>query len=204
MTLGAPPLGRFVLRTLCWLAPCFALWYVVASALAPVTGALAWGLLDLLQPRLVSALETTGHELAFVTSLRAPATMGRTGVLVIEVNPLLYSYGTALFLALMLGARAQWWKLLAGAVVLLPFHVWGVAFDLLAQALRLGPDIATQIHAQGWRAEGVAIGYQLGSLLFPTLVPVLLWVGFCRAFVSRLGQRTGTGDAPGVPAPGRQ
>lgn len=200
----APSLGRFVLRTVCWMAPCFALWYVAASAIAPVTGTLAWGLLDLLQPRLVTALETTGRELAFVTSLRAPPAMGRIGVLVIEVNPLLYSYGTALFLALMLGARAQWWKLLVGAAILLPFHVWGVAFDLLAQAVRLGPDIAAQIHAQGWRAEGVAIGYQLGSLLFPTLVPVLLWAGFCRSFVTHLGRRTGTGDHPGVPASGQQ
>jgi len=37
-----------------------------------------------------------------------------------EVNPLLYTYGLAFFVALMLAAGTKWWKILVGAVALLP------------------------------------------------------------------------------------
>ncbi|MBL0123940.1 MAG: hypothetical protein IPP88_14840 [Betaproteobacteria bacterium] len=37
-----------------------------------------------------------------------------------------------------------------------------------------------------WRLEAIALGYQFGSLILPTLAPVILWLWFDRAFVAAL------------------
>jgi hypothetical protein len=70
--------------------------------------------------------------------------------------------------------------------VLLPFQAWGIAFDFLAQIARLGSDASAQAGLSGWRLEGVALGYQVGSLLFPSLMPVVLWAAFSRRFIEGL------------------
>lgn len=177
---GPLSLGRFVLRIFLWLPPCFAVWYLGAQHLARLFGALAGLLVDLFKPALVSAVERQGPDLVFVTTIVVHPAPTQTGVLLMEVDPMLYTYGLPFFVALMLAARAKGWKVLAGAVVLLPFQAWGIAFDFLAQVVRTGADVSAQAGLSGWRSEGVALAYQAGSLLFPVLVPVALWVAFNR------------------------
>lgn len=184
VTAGAPSLGRFVLRTFLWLPPCFAAWYFSAPVHATVAGAIARVWVDLFKSGLVSALERQGSELVFVTTLKVQPAPGQTALLVPDVNSLLYTYGLAFFLALMLAAGGKWWKILAGAALLLPFQGWGIAFDFLVQVgVRLGADVAAQAGLTGWRGEAIALGYQVGSLIFPTLIPVMLWAVFARPFI---------------------
>jgi hypothetical protein len=131
----------------------------------------------------VSALERSGWDLVFVTTIKVTPAPGQVALLLPEVNPLLYTYGLAFLLALMLAERTKAWKILVGMVVLLPFQVWGIAFDVLAQVgVRLGPDVAALAGLTGWRTEAIALGYQLGILIFPTLVPVAVWAAFSRLF----------------------
>jgi hypothetical protein len=177
-------LGKFVLRTFLWLPPCFAAWYFSAKYHAAIAGELARLLVDLLKPGIVSALERSGIDLVFVTTIEVHPAPGKTALLLLEVNPLLYTYGLAFFLALMLAARARWWKILAGVAALLPFQSWGIAFDFLAQVgVKLGAEISAQVGLMGWRAEAIALGYQIGALIFPSLIPVVLWVVFSRPFI---------------------
>lgn len=186
MTPHAPSLGRFVLHTFLGLPPCFAAWYLGAQHHAALAGELSRLLVDRLKPGLVSALEQPGFDLVFVTTLKVHPAPGQTALLLAEVNPLVYTYGLAFFLALMLAARAQWWKILVGAAVLLPFQSWGIAFDFLAQVgIKLGADVSTQAGLLGWRAEAIALGYQIGSLILPSLMPVVLWAIFNRPFIER-------------------
>jgi hypothetical protein len=183
----APSLRSFVLRTFLWLPLCFAVWYFAARHHAVVAGELARFLVNQIESGIVSGLEREGFDLVFVTTLEVHPTPAQAAVLLVEVNPLLYTYGLALFLALMLAARASWWKILVGAAALLPFQGWGIAFDFLAQVgIRLGPEIAAQAGLLGWRRETIALGYQIGSLIFPSLVPVLLWAASCRSFIETL------------------
>lgn len=180
-------LGKFALRTLLWFPLCLTAWYFSAHYHVAIVGELAHVLLNGLQPGIVSALEQTGTDLAFVTHLKVQVEAGRIGLLVPEVNPLLYTYGLAFFVALMLAANTQWWKILVGAIALLPFQSWGIAFDLLMQVgIKLGPDIAAQAGIFGWHLEAIALGYQIGNLIFPTLVPVVLWSSFNRLFIKSL------------------
>jgi hypothetical protein len=186
-------LGAFILRSLALLPPCFAAWYFTAPWHAALAGPLALQFIEPWRTGLVSTLERSGYMLSFVTELEVRVA-GRVGMLVPEVNPLIYSYGLALFAALMIATRSRAWKVILGAVVLLHFEALSIAFDFLAQlAVLSGPEVASRAGLAGWHREAIALGYQAGTLLFPSLVPVLLWAAFNRAFIA--GLRTQASDA---------
>lgn len=185
-----PTLGKFVLRTFLWMPPCFALWYLGAQAYSLLVGWFSRVLIDAFKPGIVSALERSAIDLVFVTSIKVHPAPGQTALLLPEVNPLLYTYGLAFFLALMLGAKAKWWKMLIGAVALLPFQAWGVAFDFLVQVgVKMGPEVSAQAGLFGWRLDAIALGYQIGTLILPTLMPVMLWAVFNRRFIEGVVRR---------------
>jgi hypothetical protein len=195
---GAVSLRGFVVRVLLMLAPCFAAWYFTAPYHAAIVGPAALQFVEPWRVGLVTDLERSGFMLAFVTSLETRSLGGQVGFLIAEVNPLLYTYGLALFIALMLATRARVWKIVLGVAVMLIFQAWSVAFDFLVQvAVLSGPDVAARAGLLGWRREAIAIGYQAGTLIFPSLVPVLLWAGFNRAFIA--GLRPQTGETPASP-----
>ncbi|MGZ5618479.1 MAG: exosortase H-associated membrane protein [Usitatibacter sp.] len=176
-----PSLGRFVLRTFLWLPPCFAAWYFSAHYSAAAAGALARLWVGLFNSNIVSTVEQPAMDLIFVTTLEVHPAAGQTAVVLPEVNPLLYTYGLPLFLALMLAARARWWKIAIGAVALLPFQSWGIAFDFMMQVgIQLGPEVALQAGFSARQREVIALGYQVGSLILPTLAPVAAWAIFSR------------------------
>jgi hypothetical protein len=185
----ASPIARFALRAGLWLPPCFAAWYFAAKYIAPIVGACAMAAVSLFKPALVASLEHADAALVFVTTLRVHPQPGQAGILLVEVNPLLYTAGLPLLVALMLASRAPWWKILAGAALLLPFQAWGVAFDFLAQVgVKAGWEVSSQAGLMGWRAEVIALAYQLGSLIFPALAPVALWMALNRRFFTDLVQ----------------
>lgn len=187
MTPAPLSLGAFVARVFLWLPPAFALWYLGAHFHTEIVAGFARLFVAFFNGLLVSATENR-TDLVFVTTLQVQQA-GQMGVLTVEVNPLIYTYGLALFLALMLAARARWWHFLAGMAVLLPFQGWGIAFDFLAQVgAKMGPEIAAQAGLLQAR-EAIALGYQLGNLLFPSLVPVMVWVWLERPFVEALRLR---------------
>ena len=104
-------------------------------------------------------------------------------MLAAEVNGLVYAYGAPLLAALLLASRPAhwWWKLPAGLLALLPFQAWGICFTWLLQvAVVAGEQTRSQTRFGPWEANLVAAGYQLGFLILPTLVPVLLWLAFDR------------------------
>lgn len=190
-------LWGFVLRTFVWLPPCFALWYVCAPALAVALGFVAGAMVDLLCPGLVTVLERQGSVLTFVTTIKVHPSPGTTAVLLPDVSARLYTYGLPLYLALALAARAKYWTLLAGAMLLTPFQAWGIAFDFLAQVgILMGPEIALQSGIHGAKREAIAFGYQLGSLIFPTLAPVIMWAAWSRDYLAGpLGSHTAHASA---------
>lgn len=182
-----PSLGAFILRIVLWLPACLLAWHLTAGPHSVAAGKVASMIISALRPGIVSAVEHPGGDLVFETTLSVTAAPGQVGVLVPEVNPRLYTYGLAFFLALMLAARAAWWKIVAGIALLLPFQGWGIAFDFLAQVgVRLGPEVSAQAGLTGWRKEAIAIGYQIGSLILPSLIPPALWAAFNPSFIKGL------------------
>ena len=193
MTGDPPALGPFILRVFLWLPPCFGAWYLAAPFHTELAAGFARFFVAIFNGLLVSATEN-GTDLVFVTTLKVDQA-GKAGLLTVDVNPLVYTYGLALFLALMLATRARLWRLVAGAAILLPFQGWGIGFDFLAQVgAKLGPDIAAQAGLLGSR-EFIALAYQLGNLLLPSLVPVMVWVALERRFIEslRIRERSASG-----------
>lgn len=105
----------------------------------------------------------------------------------IDVNPSIYTFGMALFLALSLAAKParRFWPIVIGVAVLLFVPAWGVAFDALKQ-LAVAPDLVSYLGFSTFKRESIVLGYQLGVLLLPTLVPIALWFGLnARAILAR-------------------
>jgi hypothetical protein len=177
---------RFAARTLAWLPPVFLAWYLAAPWYDRVPTWLAQGILGLYRGGLVAGVEQDGRMLTFVTSIAAPGTGPQVGVLTVDVNPLLSTYGTALFLGLMLASGGSARRIVAGLAAMLPFQAWGIAFDFIAALIRSG--LAEPAGLAGWRAEFGALAYQLGSIIFPTLVPVVAWAVLQRRFIERLAR----------------
>ena len=184
---ATPSVAGFALRIGLWLPASFAAWYLAAKYLVPLAGAAAAACVNVFRSGLVASLEHPDLALVFVTPLQVHPQPGQAGVLLVEVNPLLYLAGLPLLVALMLASRARWWKVLAGAALLLPFQAWGIAFDFLAQVgVKSGWEVSSQAGLIGWRAEVITLAYQLGSLILPALAPVALWIAFNRRFFTAL------------------
>jgi hypothetical protein len=170
------PVAHFVLRALLWLPLSFAAWYFSAPATSALAGWAARAYLWVFRSGMVTAVEQAGTTLTYVTNISVRHAQGTNAILVPEVTTLIYTCGLPVFMALVLAERIWSWKVAAGLAVLVLFQGWSIAFDVLAQlGLQAGADAGAQLAMTGWRAEAVAIAYQAGALMLPTLVPVLAW-----------------------------
>ena len=194
-------IASFLARTVLCLLPSLAVWYwarnVVVAPIAWLSDELTRRFLSSLAPEstldgVKQTLKVTFLTLPFADGLRRVATFQP------KLDLLTYCFGLPLFLALLLGSRAKGllWKLPVGALGLMPFQVWGVCFNWLVsvnvQSKRI-PGVTPYL--SGWREALADLGYQMGFLLFPILVPVLIWLFLERRFVSTL-----SGEAPAAHA----
>jgi hypothetical protein len=180
--------ARFAARTLCLLPLAFAAWYFAAPLLL-------WPALQLVRAvgyvafgDIVRGVEQSGALATFVTALRAPGA-ATTGIITVDVNLLLYSFGLPLFVALTLAARERRWKrhLVIGYAALQPIVAWGVFADFLKNvAITAGPPVASQTGFVAWQREAIAFAFQLGALILPAVVPAVLWVAMHGRFISAL------------------
>ena len=165
-------MGALVVRILLWFVPCVAAWYWLAPAADGLVASGARVLANLVVKDVVREVEVASGLVTFVTAM---SVKGQAGVLTVDANPRLFTYGFALFAAIVLGARARsaWWSLPLGALVVSLVAMWGVAFDLLGHLVRSAPEA---LHARGvtqGTVNFIALGYQLGSLVLPAVVPAV-------------------------------
>ena len=178
----------FVLRTLAWLPAAFAVWYFAAPLLLAPVAWIVRVVADVALPGLVRSIEQSASTLTFVTTLR-PGVAIEHGVVTVDVNLLLYSFGLPMFVALTLAAREPAWKrnLAIGYAVLLPFSAWGALADFLKNvAITAGPAVASQTGFTAWQREAIAYAYQFGTLILPAVVPAVVWVTTHGRFLSGL------------------
>jgi hypothetical protein len=185
-------LGRFVAAVLMWLPATFALWYFAAPVLL-------WPVVMLLRivaaagfPDLILGVDMDTATLTFLTTLR-PGHVIAGGMVNVDVNLLLYSFGLPLFAALTLAARDAHWKrnLLLGYALMLPFIAWGGLADFLKNvAITAGPQVSVQTGFVAWQRELIAFAFQFGSLILPSVVPAVTWVLLHRRFLERMRGNT--------------
>ena len=97
--------------------------------------------------------------------------------LIAQADPARYGYGLPLFIALLLASRSRnrLKRAMVGYAVLWIPQTFSLVLELLRQMMVAGGSARALVVDQ-WQMEAIAMGYQAGSLLLPTLAPVMLWL----------------------------
>jgi len=194
-------LGSFVLRVAAWLPAAFLVWYLAGPVLAWPIALLIRGVTGLAFADIVQAVEQQGHLITIVSTLKAALATTDTpggGVISVEVNTLLYSFGLPMLAALILAARQPrpLRKLLLAYVVLTPFVTWGLVAEFLKHVVfDTAPSVAAQAGFSALQREAIAFAYQFGSLILPAVAPAVFWVLTHRRFLEGFSAGA-AGDAP--------
>ena len=194
--------GRFVLRVAAWLPLAFLVWYLAGPVLAWPIALLTEGVARLGFRDLVQGVEQQGHLLTIVSTLKptlATTEQSATGVISVEVNTLLYSFGFPMLAALILAARQPHplRKLLLGYAVLAPLVVWGLIAEFLKRvAFDTAPSVAAQTGFGPLQREAIVFAYQFGSLILPTVAPAVFWVLTHRRFIEGFRASNSGGNGP--------
>jgi len=115
-----------------------------------------------------------------------------SGVLSIELNVLLYSFGFPMLVALTLAAGQPHVlrTLLLGYAVLVPFVTWGLIAEFLKHIVfDAGAGVASQAGFTPVQREVIAFAYQFGVLILPTVAPAVFWVLTHRRFLEGFAAR---------------
>ena len=178
-----------MLRVAAWLPPAFLVWYAAAAIFAWPIVLLTDAVARIAFGDIVRTVEQQGYLVTIVSTLRPTlaTTQNPAGGLVsVELNTLLYSFGFPMLAALTLAARQgrALRTLVLGYVVLAPFAVWGVLAEFLK---RIAFDTATTVAVQAGfgsvQREVIAFAYQFGALILPTVAPAVFWVLTHRRFM---------------------
>lgn len=97
------------------------------------------------------------------------------------VNPLIFGFGLPLLFGLVMASGVslfrKFYVLLFGYVTVMLIQVWGVVWQSLKMlAFNFGEEAHQVVMNAGISDEVIALCYQLGVLIFPPLVPIILWV----------------------------
>ncbi|MEE8496326.1 MAG: exosortase H-associated membrane protein [Xanthomonadales bacterium] len=106
---------------------------------------------------------------------------GSTEALGFIVNPLIFSYGLPLLFGLVMGSDVGWLRkiliLMLGYVTITAVQIWGVVWQSLKMlAFNFGDQAHQIVQDAGISDTAIALSYQLGSLIFPALAPIFVWV----------------------------
>jgi hypothetical protein len=186
-------LVSFVMRVLGWGTVLFAVWFFGAAPLNAVVG---WGAsrwVEVLAPVEHVRASVQGRELAFQVEPDDATTrrirLRANAVLDVGTNPLTHTYGIPFFLALLFASRPKGLasKAAVGCAVLLALASLSLGSDVMVRIGALpGPDGTAFFRFPGALREAISLLYQLGTLVFPTVFPVLLWGAMNRPLLDGL------------------
>jgi hypothetical protein len=122
---------------------------------------------------------------------------GRLGDVMVEAEPAHFAYGLPVLWALLLAAagggaggaagaaqvKGLIKRMLLGMVLLWPFQAFSLCMDLIKKMAMAVPGGAGALRIDQWQLEGIALAYQAGTLMVPTLAPILIWLWLDRRFV---------------------
>lgn len=129
-------------------------------------------------PRFIQSVSLKNNYLEVVTYFSVAD--NPAGQLAFEINPLKYTYGFPLFLALVFSVKGNYsdkiWHVLIGYFVTLLAQIWGICFDITRHLLfEFNGVYAAYFELTSVGKMLISLGSQLGFLLLPSLVPIMLW-----------------------------
>ena len=189
----------FVLSAFGWIVALTLLWSQVSAWTSYPVGVLSHIALEQGAPMWVHQVRLKPGHMAVDTNVAVPVAEagGRRAEITIDADPARYAYGLPIFLALLLAARGKGRvvRAIGGYVLLLPAQAFSLTFYVLMQVvLTTQLDVRLMRIAQ-WQMELIVYGYQVGSLVVPTLAPILLWLWMDKKFVAEVVMRGWRGPA---------
>jgi hypothetical protein len=177
-------LSELLILAFLWMIFGFMLWYYLSAFHGTPVRLLANEILSRwLGSEFLNIIPNPDRHYLFQVQTRIPFQFpdGSREALGFIVNPLVYGFGLPLLFGLVMASGVPFLRkigiLLVGYICVMLIQVWGVVWQTLKMlAFNFGPDAHQVIIDAGISDELIALCYQLGVLIFPPLVPVVLWV----------------------------
>ena len=177
-------LSELLILAFLWMIFGFMLWYYLSAFHGVPVRMLADEILSsLLGSQFLNIVPNPDHHYLFQVQTRIPFQFpdGSHEALGFIVNPLVFGFGLPLLFGLVMASGVSFLRkigvLLIGYVCILLVQVWGVVWQTLKMlAFDFGADAHQLVIEAGISEELIALCYQLGVLIFPPLVPVIIWV----------------------------
>ena len=169
----------FLLRIIIWLPLTFLAWYLLTPVIVYIVSFLSKAVLSFIAGHAVLDIEPQGRMLEVITKF-ASKKGEEVGAITFTINAMKYGYGIALFIAMLLATPDKWSNKLQnmyiGILILIIVQVWGVTFDAMVTfVFKLGREIGETMGTTEFTREVIALCYQLGYLILPAVIPILLW-----------------------------
>lgn len=204
----------FVLSAFAWLVVLTLVWTKVTTWTSYPLAVISHVALEQVAPMWVRSVHKKPGLIEVDTSVEVTAKdgSGRKGDVVVESDPGRYAYGLPIFLALLLaargasGMRGRVQRGLLGYVLLMPTQAFSLVMHLLMQVVMAAGLDTRALRVDMWQIEAIVYGYQVGVLVLPTLVPVLVWLWLDREFFKTVivqGWRQSLDHKQSVPPPPR-
>jgi len=177
-------LSELLILAFLWMVFGFMLWYYLSAFHGIPVRLLADEILSrLLGSEFLNIIPNPDHHYLFLVQTNIPFQFpdGSREALGFIVNPLIFGFGLPLLFGLVMASGVSLLRkmgiLLLGYVCVMLVQVWGVVWQALKMlAFNFGPDAHQLVVDAGISDELIALCYQLGVLIFPPLVPIVLWV----------------------------
>ena len=177
-------LGELLILAVLWMVFGFMLWYYLSAFHgAPVRILSSEILSALLGSDFQSIIPNPDRHYLFQVQTNIPFQFpdGSREALGFIVNPLIFGYGLPLLFGLVMASGVSMLRklgvLLGGYVSVMLVQVWGVVWQSLKMlSFNFGAAASQVVTDAGIPADLIALCYQLGVLIFPPLVPIILWV----------------------------
>ena len=177
-------LGELLILAVLWMVFGFMLWYYLSAFHGAPVRLMADEILSrLLGSGFWNIVPNPERHYLFQVQTHIPFRFpdGSREALGFIVNPLVYGYGLPLLFGLVMASGVSLLRkmgvLLVGYLCVMLIQVWGVVWQTLKMlAFNFGPEAHQLVIDAGISDELIALCYQLGVLIFPPLVPIILWV----------------------------
>lgn len=190
----AAPFSRFVAIAIGAMIGLTALWFWLSPWLTYPVAVLSEFVLNTSVPMWVRSAQMHPGEIVVNTAvdILIPNGGGRKAAAKLIADPARFAYGLPIFLALLLASWAVTrrtgiiQRALLGYVLLLPAQAFSLVTFLLMQLASAARFDERTLRVEAWQLEVLAYGFQVGSLVLPTLVPVLVWLLLDRKFFTEV------------------
>ncbi|MTW23092.1 hypothetical protein GJ668_18795 [Allochromatium palmeri] len=177
-----------------WLPLCFGAWYFATILIAVALAAMLDVSTTWILPDVVAGVVPQGNDLLVLLRVEAldsaSQAVAPTSVMAHPIDAVKYGYGIPLYTALLLAApggesekMAHW---LIGLAILLLVQWFGLSAEIIKDLVFSLESARERLGASELSREMLALVYQLGYLVLPSVTPVLIWSVQFRRYIREL------------------